>query len=202
MRLYELLSKNAEDQLNQLNQPQQQQVPGADPDASAQEEDDGQGKFDADKVQNSLQDVAQSVNDQNAQPDLPAGAEQTDPALSDDNVKPIDSALLSQIKNLPFASKYKFSNNAPLAPLKIAAMSVADLGNLRNMVRYKIQMATIQENKISLDEDNSGDDTDMQFYIDLLKFINTVTKFKTTNTSTQLSAYRSAPAYQNMQGSK
>lgn len=191
MRLYELLSQSTQQQLDQLDKQQSQQVPG-ETDPSAQGEDDGQGKFDADKVDGSLKDVAQSVDDQNAQPDMPSGMPSQAPELDDNNVKPIDAALLGQIKNLPFSSKYNFKENSPIAPLKIAAMSVADLGNLRNMVRYKIQQKTMSD-RVGLD-----DDVDMQFYNDMLKFTNSVLKFKKTNTSAQLGGIRPAPSYQNM----
>jgi hypothetical protein len=197
MRLFELLSQNYQQQLDQLDQQQQQQnqqPPGL-ADQSADQEDDGQGKFDADKVDSSLKDIAQSANDQNAQPDLPAGAEGQPEELDNQNVKPIDSALMSQIKNLPYSTRYPWNDNDPLHPLKIAAMSLADLSNLKNMVNYKIQARSIQ-NRVGLD-----DDIDMQFYIDLLKLVNTVMKFKKTSTSAQLASVRPSPSYQSLQSS-
>lgn len=191
MRLYELLSQSTQQQLDQIDQQNQKQVPGqADP--SAQGEDDGEGKFDADKVDSSLKDVAQSVDDQNAQPDMPGGMPQNPPQLDDQNVKPIDAALLGQIKNLPYSSKYKFKGNSPIAPLKIAALSLSDLSNLRNMIRFKIQETSISD-RVGLDDDGG-----MQFLNDILNFTNTVMKFKKTNTSAQLGGIRPAPAYQNM----
>jgi hypothetical protein len=194
MRIYELLSQSTQQQLDSLDK--QQQPPGLDPDQSAQDEDDGQGKFDANKVDGHLQDVAQSVQDKDAQPDPFGGQEQQPEELDQQNVKPIDSALLGQIKNLPFSTRYEFKENSPLNPLNIAAMSLADLGNLSNMVRFKMQNKTMQD-RIGLE-----DDIDMQFYTDLLKFINTVNKFKKTNTSSQLAGIRPGPSYQNMRATK
>ncbi len=192
MKIFELLSQSTQQQLDQAGKQQSQQVPGLNPDSSAQAEDDGQGKFDADKVDGSLQDIAQSVQDKDAQPDVPSGGEAQDPALDNSNVKPIDSALLSQIKNLSFSTKYDFKDNSPINPLNIAAMSLADLSNLNNMVRWKMQLKTVQD-RVGLD-----DDIDMQFYTDLIKFTNTVMKFKKTNTSSQLAGIKPAPSYQTM----
>jgi hypothetical protein len=193
MRIYELLSQSFQQQLDQLDN---QQPPGNNPDPSAEQEDDSQGKFDANKVQDNLQDVAAQASDQNAQPEPVGGTSDQQPSLDHSNVKPIDSALLGQIKNLPFATKYQFDDNAPLNPLNIAAMSLADLMNLKNMVRFKIQQRSMQ------DRVGQDDDIDMQFYSDLLKFINTVNKFKKSNTSAQLAQIRPGPSYQNLQGSK
>jgi hypothetical protein len=176
MRLYELLNQSTRQQLDS---------PGQD-----NQEDDQQGKFDADRVDSSLQDVAQQVDDQDAQPDLPSGSEQEQPELDDQNVKPIDSALMGRIQNLPYASRYQFDDKSALNPLKIAGMQISDLNNLANMVRFKMQ-ATMMRDRIGADQD-----TDMQFYNDLLKFINTVRTFKKTNTKAQTTAHNAIPAYQ------
>jgi len=190
MKLYELLSQSTQQELDQLDPQQNQQPPGL-ADQSAQQEDDGQGKFDPNKVDSSLKDVAQSVDDQNAQPDMPSGAEAEPPELDQQNVKPIDSALMSQIKNLPY-TKYPFPENGKLAPLKIAAMSLADLSNLKNMTRYKIQAKSLSG------DFGSNDSIDLKFYNDLIDFTNTVMKFKKGNTSSQLSGTCPAPSYQTL----
>lgn len=194
MKIFELLSQSTQQQLNALDN--QNQPPGNNPDQSAEQEDDSQGKFDPNKVDNSLKDIAQSVDDQDAQPEPMGGSDQTAPSLDNQNVKPIDSALLGQIKNLPFATRYQFDDKSPLSPLNIAAMSLSDLTNLKNMVRFKVQQRTMQD-RVGLD-----DDVDMQFYADLLNFINVVMNFKKTGTSAQLASIRPSPPYQNMKGSK
>lgn len=178
MRIFELLNQSAAQQLDP-NHPNP--------------EDDQNGKFDADQVDNSLQDIAQTVQDRDAQPDLPAGAEQQDPGLDDDNAKPIDSALLGQIRNLPYATKYQYDDNEPLNPLRIAGMDIAQLSNLDNKVRFKMQMATVR------DQVGTDDDNDMEWYNDLARFVNTVKNFKKTNTKAQLAQSNPTPSYQTMQ---
>jgi hypothetical protein len=178
MRIYELLNQSTQQQLD----------PGRKPNPN--QEDDQDGKFDADKVDGSLQDIAQNVQDQDAQPDLPSGAEQNPPELDDNNVQPLDSALMGQIQNLPYVSRYKYDEKSPMNPMNIAAMSVADLNGMMNMVRVKIQATTMRD-QVGVD-----DDTDMQFYTDLRKFINTVLKFKKTSTKAQRAAQNPTPPYQ------
>lgn len=175
MRIFEL-----------LNQSPAQQVDPNTPNP----EDDQDGKFDADKVDNSLQDVAQSVQDRDAQPDLPPGGEQPDPALDDQNAKPIDSALLGQIRNLPYSTRYQFDDNSPLNPLRLAGMEVQDLKGVLNMVRFKMQM-TMMRDQVGADED-----TDMSFYNDLTQFINMIMNFKKSNTKAQLAQTNPSPPYQ------
>ncbi len=158
-------------------------------------EDDSQGKFDADKVGNNLQDMAQGIDDQNAQPELPDGAQGEAPELDNQETKPLDDALLSQVKGLPYTTKYDYDDNSPLNPLKIAGMQLQDLSSLKDQVRFKMQQ-TMMKNQVGLD-----DDPMIEYCADLLKFINTVMGFKKSNTSAQLSKYRSAPSYQTQQRS-
>ena len=174
MKIYEL-----------LNQPHQQvSQPGMN------DEDDEQGKFDADKVDSNLQDVSNQIDDQDAQP-APMGGQPPDPPeLDNQNPKPIDSALLSQIKSLPYAKTYDFDDNSPLNPLKIAAMTVEDLSYLQAKVRYKMQLLTMH------DQVGMEDDKTMVFCTDLMRFINTVMHFKKSNTKSQLAASNPSPPYQ------
>ena len=184
MKIFELLNPNAQQQLQDVDQ--QGQNP----------EDDAQGKFDATKVDSHLQDIAQGVGDENAQPELPQGAQGEPPELDNQNPQPIDDALLAQIKNLPYATKWDQKDKSPISPLKIAGMQLADLSNLKNMVRYKIQLTTMKNSV------GSDDDPAMEYYGDLLKFVNTVMAFKKSNTKTQLAQTNPTPAYQTTRGSK
>jgi hypothetical protein len=182
MKLFELLQSKPDPQnqdQNDPNQPQMQQSSG----------EDASGKFDANQVDDNLQDIVQNVDDENAQPDLPQGAGTEPPELDNQNTKPIDDALLGQIKNLPYATKYNFDDKSPLNPLKIAGMQLQDLSSLKNQVEYKLQFATIKNQVGNFDNDL------IEYCNDLLKFINTVTTFKTSSTASQLAQYRSAPPY-------
>lgn len=187
MKIFELLNQNA-----------QQPV---DPEAQDQNnpqnaEDDGSGKFDAGKVDQNLQDLAQGVQDQNAQPEPPGGSQPDPEELDNNNVKPIDDALLQQIKTQPYVTKYNVKDSSPISPINIAGLQVADLSNLKNMVRYKIQ-TTVMKNQVGLDDDPA-----MEYYSDLLRYVNTVTSFKTTSTKAQMAQTIPAPSYQQTVRSK
>src|ERR1700733_128027 len=116
MKIFELL-QSTPDQQNQdqedPNAPQMQPGEGAPPG------EDPNGKFDAGSADGDLQDMAQGIDDENAQPDLPGGAGSEPPELDNQNSKPIDDALLAQIKGLPYATKYNFEDKSPLNPMKI-----------------------------------------------------------------------------------
>jgi hypothetical protein len=172
-----------------LNQAQAQQ-PGQN------DEDDSQGKFDANKVDQNLQDVANNVDDEQAQPE-PQSSQQAKPTeLDDQNTKPIDAALLSQIKSLPYSKKYNFKDNDPLNPMQLMAKPVEELTQDQSRVRYKMQLLTMKD-QVGL-EDNK----DMEFCVDLAKVINTILHFKKTNTSAQLAAINPSPPYATMGKSK
>jgi hypothetical protein len=169
-----------------LNQPE--------PQSSQPEQDDDeddQGKFDAGKVDQNLQDISQQVDDQQAQPAQPN--EPPPPELDDMNVKPIDSALLSQIRSLPYTKKYVFDDESSLNPIKISSMQVEELSSLLSKTRYKMQLIMMR------DQIGTDDNKNMEFCSDLIQFINAVMKFKKTNTSAQLQQFRSAPPYQPQQ---
>ncbi len=182
MKIFELLQSQPDpqnqDQIDP-NQPQNQNP-----------EDDSQGKFDANKVDDNLQGIAQGIDDENAQPEVPGGEQSEPPELDNQNTQPIDDALLTQIKSLPYTTKYNFDDKSPLNPLKIAGMQVQDLSALEKQILYKMQMTTMK-NQVGLD-----DDPMIEYCTDLLKFVHTVSAFKTSNTSSQLAQYRSAPPYQ------
>ena len=117
--------------------------------------------------------------------------------LDDSNVEPVDGALLSKIRNLSYVTKYNFNDdNSPLSPINIAGMELADLVNLKNKVRFKMQTAMLKS-KVG-DDDN----TLMQYCNDLLQFINVVEKFKKTSTKSQLAQYSPSPSYQIMKSRK
>jgi len=174
MKIFELLNQPGQ----QLQQPEQ-------------DDEDNEGKFDADKVDQNLQDISNQIDDQQAQPVQPGqDQQQQPPELDDMNTKPIDSGLLSQIKSLPYVKKYNFDDKNPLNPIKISAMKIEELTALQSKVRYKMQILTLKD-QVGMD-----DDKNMEFCNDLSQFINTVLHFKKSNTSAQLSQYRSAPSYQ------
>ena len=156
------------------------------------DEDDDEGKFDADKVDQNLQQVSQDINAQKAMPEPVGGQEPTPPELDTKNTKPIDSALMSQIKTLPYAKKYNFKDGDQLNPIKIAAMEIQDLKDLQSKNRLKMQMMTMKD-QVGLD-----DDKDMNFCNDLLRMVNTVMHFKKTNTASQLAQYNPSPSYQSV----
>lgn len=187
MKIFELLNPQAQNQLQDLDQ--------TDPQTEQNPEDDSQGKFDANKVDQNLQDIAQNVDDQNAQPE-PQGTPTEPPELDDQNVQPIDDALLQQVKNLPYVTKYNVKDKSPLSPMKISGMQVQDLSSLKDMVRFKIQN-TMMKNQVGL-----ADDPDMEYYSDLLRFVNTVMTFKKSNTKAQMAKTSPTPAYQTQNPSK
>lgn len=173
MRLFELLNQTGQEP----------------PDDAGSEEDD-QGKFDADKVDQNLQNIAQGVDDDNAQPEPVGGTQQPPPELDPNNMKPLDDALIGQIKSLPYVTKNNFDPKSKLAPLKIAAMKIQELSSLKDMVRYKMQMATMSANP-GLDDDDT-----MEYYNDLLRFVNTIMSFKKSNTKAQMAQFSQTPSYQ------
>lgn len=194
MKIFELLNQAPNQQLDPDTQTQidnwfqngQQQNP----------EDDEQGKFDTSKVDQNLQDLAQGAADQNAQPEPPGGAPETAPELDDTNVKPVDDALIQQTKNEPYVIKWNVKDNSPIAPMKIMQMQLDELSHLQNMVRF-------QQQNISLKNKVGANDTDaMQWYNDLLRFVNTVADFKKSNTKAQLAKINPTPAYQTSARSK
>lgn len=187
MRIFELLNPNAQQQMDALDQGQQQGQPP---------QDDTQGKFDADSVDADLQNTAQGIDDENAQPEIPQGGETEPPEMDAQNTEPLDNALLSQIKGLPYVQKYSFGKNSKLDPMMIAQMTVADLSSLKNQVMYKIQDNTV-EGQIGLDNDKMTEYCD-----DLLEIINRVMAFKKTSTRDQLAQTNPTPPYQTMNGSK
>lgn len=162
------------------------------PESSAEQEDDAQGKFDANKVDQNLQDVANDVNYQQAQPDPQTQQPQPTPELDDKNAKPIDAALMSEIKALPYTKKYDFDDDSPLNPMTLAAMSVEDLKYTQAKVRYKMQLLTMKD-QVGMDDDRT-----MEFCNDLMRMLNTIMHFKTTNTKNQLAATNPSPSYQSM----
>lgn len=182
MRIFELLNPQAQQKLSALDQGQN---PG----------EDAQGKFDASQVDANLQDIAQGANDQNAQPDLPQGAETPPPELDNQNTKPLDDALLGQLKKLPY-NRYPVDDKSPISVMNIAQMELDDLSSLKNQVIFKSQMTSMKD-KVGLDENE-----DLEFYNDLLKVINTVMQFKTSNTKAQLAQTNPTPSYQTMKSSK
>lgn len=147
-------------------------------------------------IDGNLQQIAQGVGDQNAQPDLPAGSEPQNPELDNSNAEPIDDALLAQLKGMPFATKYNFNPKMKITPMKIAAMGLEDLSNLRETVRFKMQNIMMQ-NQVGLD-----DDPTIEYCTDLLRFVNTAMAFKRQNAASQLTQYNPGQAYQTMRGSK
>lgn len=177
-----------------------QKIP--DPDQAMQSQgqnpgEDQQGKFDANQVDQNLQDIAQNVGDQNAQPDLPQGAEpEQPPELDDANIQPIDDALLSQIKSQPYVTKWNVTEKSPISPLKIAKMDTQELSSLRNLIRFKIQTTTLQD-QVGLD-----DNSNMEYYNDLRQFVDTILRFKKTNTKAQLAKTNPTPSFQTMKGAK
>jgi len=187
MKIFELLNPNAQQQLQNLDQ---------DPNQGPNPEDDAQGKFDANKVDSHLQDIAQGIGDENAQPEIPQGAEGEPPELDNQNPQPIDDALIAATKNLPYATNWPHKDKDKTSPMNILGMQLADLSNLKNMVRYKIQILTMKNSV------GNNENKDMEYYGDLLKFVNTVTAFKRSNTKTQLAQTNPTPAYQTTRGSK
>jgi len=177
MRLYELLNKK-----------EPPQPPGPQGPQDGNDEEDSQGKFDADKVDNNLQDISNDINNQQAQPE--PQAPQQSPELSDDNTKPIDDALMAQIKSLPYSKKYQFDYGSPLNAINLAQSSIEDLSYNQAKVRYKMQQITNQL-QVGMDDDKT-----MEFCNDLMRLLNTIMHFKKTNTKSQLAAYNHAPAYQ------
>lgn len=153
------------------------------------DEDDAQGKFDADKVDKNLQDVANNVDDEQAQPDPQSSSQVQPPELDDKNTKPIDSSLLSQIKSLPYTKKYNFDDNSPLNPMQLAAKSVEDLTYDQAKVHYKMQLLTMQ-GQVGMDDNKT-----MEFCNDLMRMINTILHFKKTSTRAQLAATNPSPPY-------
>jgi hypothetical protein len=190
MKIYELLNQNPRQAVdpNQEQQQLNQQTPNP--------EDDQQGKFDADKVDQNLQDLAQGAGDQQAQPDLPNGAQQENPELDNQNIQPVDDALIQQTKNEPYTTKWNVPDKSPIAPMKILSMQLSDLSTLRNMIRFQQQNLSMR-NKIGLKDSKS-----MEWYNDMLKFVDTVMTFKTTNTKSQMAQLHSTPAYQQSSRSK
>jgi hypothetical protein len=188
MKILELLNQQAQQKMNQIG-------PGQDPSdqlPNPNDEDDSQGKFDADKVDGNLQDLSASVNDNNATPEPVGGAEEPAPELDDQNVDPLDDALMAQIRTLPYSTKYDFGEKDNLNPIRIAGMEIADLSNLSNTVQFKMQTEMLKNPVGGADNDT------IQFCNDLLRFINVVMKFKKSNTSAQLSKTSPSPAYQTM----
>jgi hypothetical protein len=180
MKIYELLSPSAA------------QATGTQTFQGQNPEDDEEGKFDANKVDQNLQQVSQDINSQKTAPEPVGGQQEMPPELDAGNVKPIDDALLSQIKTLPYTKKYNFKDNDPLNPIKIAGMEVQQLSDLKSKVRLKMQMATTQDG-VGLD-----DDKNMIYYTDLMRIVNTVMHFKKTNTASQLAQYNPSPSYQSV----
>lgn len=184
MKLFELLSPYHNQLLNpeqnKDDQDQQQQPkPG----------EDQQGKFDAGQVDQNLQDIASDAKNKDAQPE-PQGAQTEPPELDDQNVKPVDDALLQQTKNQPYNTKWQHNQRGQIAPMKILGMQIDELSRLQNMVRLAMQSETMQ------DQVGMSDNDDMEWYSDLLKFVNTVMAFKKSNTKAQLAKINPTPAYQ------
>jgi hypothetical protein len=179
MKIYELLKQSPTQQLQDINQ-----APPQNP------EDDQNGKFSADQVDNDLQQASSDINDQNAMPEPMGGAEPQDPELDNQNIEPLDDVLMAQIRTLPYSTRYEFDDKSPLNPIRIAGMEIADLSNLANMVKVKMQ-TQILKNPIGNDDNDT-----LQYCNDLLRFINVVMKFKKSSTSDQLSKTRPAPSYQ------
>lgn len=177
MKIFEVLGQSPQQQLQDINQEPEN------------EEDDSNDKFSADQVDNNLKDTAANINDQNAMPE-PEDGGQEDPEFDDQNVKPLDDALMSQIKSLPYATKYEFDDKSPLNPIRIAGMEIADLSNLANTVKVKMQNE-MMKNPLGYDDDTIG------YCNDLLRFINVVMKFKKTNTKIQLDKINPSSSYNN-----
>lgn len=184
MRIFELLNQNAKQPVND---------PQYDP-ANDSQDQPGQAAANADptQVDQNLEDLAQQAGDENAAPE-PQSPTQP-PELDDDNVKPVDDALLAQVKHLPYTSKYDFDDNSPLNPIAIMQMQPQDLSHLRNQVRYKMQVVGLKD-QIGLDDNRM-----IEYCNDLLRFIDVVSNFKKTNQRTQLAQTNPLPTYQNGAG--
>jgi hypothetical protein len=151
--------------------------------------DDDENGIDINKINNNLQDIAQNVQDQDAQPDLPQGAQTEPPEMDPNNMKPIDDALIGKIKNLPYNTNWQHDDDSKLSPINIAKMNIADLNSLRNKVRLKMQLTDIKN--------QPGMQTYqiISYCNDLIRFIDTVIDFKKSNTKSQMAQFNPLPSY-------
>jgi hypothetical protein len=134
-------------------------------------------------VEKQLQDVASGINDQSNAPDMPPGAPpmpgSPDQAMQPspeedpmDDLKPVESDLLANTKNLPYVTAYSHDDDSPIHPMRLLNMGTTDLKTARDRVRTKISMTTIK-NDFGL-----YDSPDMKFYRDMISFIEKALEFK------------------------
>lgn len=110
-------------------------------------------------------------------PNDPLGGEEPnmpDPGMLDDpsadeieiaKTKKIDSYVVASIKGHPYISDYRHRSNSKISPDKIIQMDMDQLVQLRNLVRNKISLNSIN------DQFGLYDDPGMKFYQDMISFV-------------------------------
>lgn len=94
----------------------------------------------------------------------PAMQEPADPEAEKQEMKKVDDAVMSQVKDLPFAVDYNHEKTK-IGPFEILQMDNSDLSELRTICRNKI-------NRIGYtDRYGLYDDPGVQYYTDMLNYV-------------------------------
>lgn len=122
------------------------------------------------EVDKQLQAVGDSVRQQNNQPQAPMQAAADpmggmDDAEQDDTPKKVDPYLVAAVKGMPYVNDYQFDDEDKIAPYNLLQRSYDELMKVRNLVRAKINMKTMN------DQFGLYDDPTMKFYQDLISFV-------------------------------
>lgn len=136
-----------------------------------------------DEIENQLKNVADGMDDQDNQPDVPVhgnmptgqadenplsdpSPEPTEDEEREENMsKPIDSGLLSAVQNLPYVSRYNHESSQNTHPMNLLTLDVSDMEKVRNRARNEIASKTMT------DAYGLYDDPELRFWQDLVSFM-------------------------------
>jgi len=114
------------------------------------------------------------INDPLA-PEPAMGAEDPAPPPPEEEVEemqPVDSALLASVKGLPFVSAWEHSDSSKVHPMRVMAMSLDELTNLRNAIRANLNKHMVTD-KVGL-----WDSDPVRYLNDALEFTERVFSFR------------------------
>lgn len=114
--------------------------------------------------------------DNELEPDLPPGAEQTDDEIEELLQKKVDSILIAKTRGHPYIKNYRHEEGSKIHPYKILGMPLDELNQLRTKSRNKLNLETY-DGDIGV-----YDNPDLKFFQDLVSFLDTVIESKKSST--------------------
>lgn len=114
--------------------------------------------------------------DDELDPDLPPGSEETDAEQDELLMKKVDNILIAKTSSHPYLKNYKHQDNSKIHPYSILGMQMDELNQLRTMARNKANIETFSGDV------GVYDNPDVKFFQDLVSYVDKVTDIKKSST--------------------